>query len=105
MIIRHQAFTLVCAGLLAAALGGCAASSAPDEARAPAHARELNRDDAIASARQDAARSYGDGWGKQANAQYSGGYWVVELHAANGYGLRYAISASDGSIRERGMVQ
>jgi hypothetical protein len=34
-----------------------------------------------------------------------GGYWVVELHATNGYGLRYAISARDGSIRERGMVQ
>ncbi len=95
---------LVLSAILAAALGGCAASGV-EEAREPVHQRELNRADAIASARQDAARSYGEGWGGQANAQYRSGYWVVELHAANGYGLRYAISASDGSIRERGMVQ
>jgi hypothetical protein len=95
---------LVLSTLCASALGGCAAS-APEEASAPAQARELNRADAIASARQDASRSYGDGWGTQANAQLSGGYWLVELHAASGYWLRYAISARDGSIRERSMVQ
>ncbi len=104
MNVRRSPLTLVLSAILAAALGGCAASP-PDEARAPAPLRELNRADAIASARQDASRSYGDGWDKQADAQYRSGYWVVELHAASGYGLRYAISASDGSIRERGMVQ
>jgi len=104
MSTRRFPFTLVLSILLAATVCGCAAS-APDEARGPAQPHELNRADAIASARQDASHSYGDGWGAQANAQYRSGYWVVELRASNGYGLRYAISASDGSIRERGMVQ
>ena len=103
MNIRESTLTLVLCATLAAASGGCAASSA-DEARAPAQPRELSRADAIASAREDASHSYGDGWGARADAQLQGGYWVVELHAPNGYGLRYAISASDGSIRERGMV-
>ena len=104
MKTREPVVTLVLGAILTAALAGCAARAA-DEARAPAQSHELNREDAIASARQDAARSYGEGWGGQANAQYRSGYWVVELHAPNGYGLRYAISAADGSIRERGMVQ
>lgn len=95
---------LVLSILHAAALGGCGAST-QEEAREPAPVREMNRADAIASARRDASRSYGEGWGAQANAQYHGGYWLVELQATNGYRLRYAISARDGSIRERGMVQ
>jgi hypothetical protein len=96
---------LVLSSILAVALGACAASSAPEEARVPSPARELNRAAAIASARQDASRSYGDGWGTQADAQYRGGYWVVELQASSGYRLRYAISARDGSIHERSMIQ
>jgi hypothetical protein len=83
---------------------GCAASGAP-EANAPGSPRELNRADAIASARQDAASNYGDGWGGEAQAQLAGGYWVIELHAKTGYRLRYAISAHDGTIRERSMAQ
>jgi hypothetical protein len=83
---------------------GCAAPGAP-EASAPSSPRELNRADAIASARQDAASSYGDGWGGAAQAMLSGGYWLVELQAKSGYRLRYAISAHDGTIRERSMVQ
>ena len=98
------ALALVLSIIPAVALGGCAAST-PEEARAPAPVRELSRADAIASARQDASRSYGQGWGAEADAQYHGGYWVVELQASNGYRLRYAISARDGSIRERSMVQ
>jgi hypothetical protein len=86
-------------------LGGCAATAAPEEAQAAAKPRELNRADAIASARQDATRSYGDGWTAQAGAQLQGGFWVVELQARTGYRLRYAISARDGSIRERNMMQ
>jgi hypothetical protein len=100
-----SAFVIVLSAVLTSALGGCASTSTPDEARAPAQAREVSRADAIASARQDASRSYGDGWGTRADAQYSGGYWVVELHASTGYRLRYAISARDGSIRERSMAQ
>jgi hypothetical protein len=99
-------FVLVLVAACAAALGGCASPSATaEEARTPATARELNRADAIASAREDALRSYGGGWDAQADARYQGGYWLVELQARTGYRLRYAISAHDGSIRERNMVQ
>ncbi len=95
---------LVLSALVVPALGGCAATSAPDEARAPEPERVLNRAGAIASAREDASRNYGDAGG-QAVAQYRGGYWVVELHAKNGSLFRYAISPRDGSVHERGMVQ
>jgi len=44
-------------------------------------------------------------WGGAAQAQLAGGYWLIELQAKSGYRLRYAISARDGSIRERAMVQ
>jgi hypothetical protein len=86
-------------------IGGCAASNADAEGRAPTVVRELNREDAIASARQDALRNYGAGWGSRADASYQGGFWVIELHATSGYRLRYAISAHDGTIRERSMMQ
>ena len=96
--------TLLLSLLAASALPGCAAGGAP-EASAPSTPRGLNRADAIASARQDAASNYGDGWGGDAQAQLAGGYWLIELHAKTGYRLRYAISAHDGSIRERSMTQ
>jgi hypothetical protein len=101
------ALAFVLAFLSAPFLGGCTSAVGPEDARAPEQevARELSRADAIASARKDASRSYGDGWDTQVNAQYRGGFWVVELHATSGYTLRYAISARDGSIRQRSMVQ
>jgi hypothetical protein len=101
------ALAIVLSLLCAPALAGCMTSTGPEDARAPEQgpAREINRADAIASARKDALRSYGDGWGAQAQAQYRGGFWVVELHATTGYTLRYAISARDGSIHERSMAQ
>jgi hypothetical protein len=103
---RAAAIVLVVSVSVACALGGCGATSSADgTGRTPAVARQLNRADAIASARQDALRNYGSGWGTQADARYQSGFWVVELQAATGYRLRYAISAQDGSIRERSMVQ
>lgn len=87
-----------------APLAGCA-STVDEDPNTAATPRELSRTDAIASARQDASRSYGNDWGAAPVAQYRGGYWVIELHARSGYTLRYAISARDGSIRERNMVQ
>lgn len=96
---------LVLSLLGALALGGCASTDVQTGAASPAAQRELNRADAIASARQDASVSYGKGWDGHANAHLAGGFWIVELHAASGYRLRYAISAHDGSIRERAMIQ
>ena len=93
--------------LCAPVIGGCTSALGPEDARAPEQslARDLTRADAIASARKDAAHTYGDGWDAQVNAQYRGGFWEVELHATSGYTLRYAISARDGSIRARSMIQ
>jgi hypothetical protein len=84
---------------LALALGGCAATP---EAQGP-EVRELRRADAIATAQRDATRRFGDGYSSRVEAQYSGGFWVVDLRTADGAGLHYAISARDGSIRERDM--
>ena len=80
------------------ALGGCAAS--PREAQVP-EVREVRRADAVATARHDATRRYGEGWTAPSGAQYSSGFWVVDLRAPSGAGLHYAISVRDGTIRER----
>ena len=82
----------------------CATTSSANDVR-QAEVRDLSRTEAIASARQDASRTYGNGSGALINAQYANGYWVVELVASNGATLHYAISARDGSIRERAMMQ
>jgi hypothetical protein len=107
--MRKQSLSiaLVVLSTFACALGGCASARAADPQAQGASdiVRELNRADAIASAREDALRIYGSGWGAQVDAQYQGGFWVVELRAPTGYRLRYAISARDGSIRERNMIQ
>jgi hypothetical protein len=105
MKTRQISIVLVVITSALCALGGCAASNADADGRAPTVVRELRREDAIASARQDALRNYGAGWASQADARYQGGFWVVELQATSGYRLRYAISAHDGTIRERSMVQ
>jgi hypothetical protein len=38
-------------------------------------------------------------------AQRLGGFWIVELRSPSGSGLRYAISTTDGTIRERSTFQ
>ena len=98
--MKPTLLALVCSAILCA----CATTSAPSEVRA-AEPRDLNRSEAIASVRQDASRTYGSGSGTLINAHYANGYWVVELLASNGATLHYAISARDGTIRERAMMQ
>lgn len=105
MKILPLPLALILSAASLAVLGGCSTSSEQGEARAPVEARELNRSGAIASARHDAASKYGDAWIAQVNAHYLGGYWMVELRSMNGAGLRYAISARDGQIRERSTIQ
>lgn len=85
---------------------GCEAQPA---ARVPvqreAAAVDITRATAIRAARADAARSFGEGWIAWVDAAQLGRYWVIELRAMNGKGLRYAISLSDGSIRQRSVFQ
>lgn len=85
------------------ALPACATTSALNTA--PPTVRDLNRTEAIASARKDASRIYGTGSGALLNAEYRNGFWVVDSVAASGATLHYAISARDGTIRERSMLQ
>jgi hypothetical protein len=100
-------FSLACAAvLLAAFTAGCEAQpepkAPPPRAAAPV---EINREVAIRTARTDAQTRYGDGWIAWVDATQLGRYWVVELRAAGGKGMRYAISTSDGSIRQRSIFQ
>jgi hypothetical protein len=82
---------------------GCEAQPAP---RAPASAgAEITRAAAIRTARSDAAARFGVDWVATVAAQNFGRFWVVELRAQSGAGVRYAISTNDGSIRERSLFQ
>lgn len=66
---------------------------------------EVTRAEAIRAARDDAAHQYGKGWVANVDATLAGRYWLVELRALDGKGMRYAISARDGGIRQRSMFQ
>jgi hypothetical protein len=75
------------------------------QAAAPAEA-EITKDVAVRTARTDAFTRFRDFGGISfIDAQPLGRFWVVELHASNGQGLRYAISKNDGTIRQRSMVR
>jgi hypothetical protein len=67
---------------------------------------EITRDAAVRMARADAALRFRDFGGVSfVNAAVQGKYWVIELHAANGQGLRYAIARSGGAVKERTLVR
>jgi len=99
--------SVACAAVvLAAFAAGCEAQPEP---KAPpsreAAAVEVNRALAIRTARHDARSRYGDGWISWVDATQLGRYWVVELRDTGGKGMRYAISTTDGSIRQRAIFQ
>lgn len=87
--------------VVALALAACAPPP-PPRAAAPVD-RELDRNAAVASARADAAATFRLA-ATDVTAVRQGGFWVVELRAERGV-VRYAISAHDGSIRERTALQ
>jgi hypothetical protein len=67
---------------------------------------EITREAAVKMARTDAALRFRDFGGVSfVNAAMLGKYWVVELHATNGQGLRYAISRSGGAVKERTLIR
>ena len=82
---------------------GCSEKPPPETAQSVQ--RYVDREAAIASARQDASVNYREVWVSEIEAQRQGSFWVVELRSAGGPSLRYAISTQDGSIRERRMFQ
>ena len=104
--------TLLSAGAVLFACG-CEAEPAPVPRRARASSAadaaidaEVTRDVAVRTARADASTRFRElGGFSFVNAQPFGRFWVVELHASNGQGLRYAIAKSDGTIRQRSLVR
>lgn len=91
--------------LAAAALAGCDAQKPQPQAPAAASHEAITRADAIQNAQRDAAFRYAELSVARVDARRLGAYWVVELTSPNGSGLRYTISAHDGSIRERNTFQ
>ena len=102
----NRTHPLLAAWMAAVLLGiaGCIASAPPPVATETRWVG-VNRDNAVASARDDAHRRYGELVTGDVDVQRRGGCWIVELRRSNGGGLRYAISAQDGSIRERSTFQ
>lgn len=99
-MMRHDLVAVVFAAI-ALATGCQAATNEP----AAAPERSVTREEAVASARQDAYLRYGAVAAGEAQVQRRGVFWVVELHRPEGGGLSYAISAQDGSIRQRSTFQ
>jgi hypothetical protein len=85
-------------------VSGCQ-GSVPESAMAAADTREVDREAAVASARRDAWLRYREIPVSEIGAQRLGGFWIVELRSPSGSGLRYAISTTDGTIRERSTFQ
>lgn len=97
---------LIVSALLAVPVLGCEAEPPPRAPDAASAEPEITRDVAVKMARTDAATRFRDfGTVSFANAQSLGRYWVVELHATSGQGLRYAISRNDGAVKERTMIR
>ncbi|MEZ4296617.1 MAG: hypothetical protein R3B70_16715 [Polyangiaceae bacterium] len=106
-LLRGSVVLGVTLALSTFALMGCeprkpAASTPPPSA---AQSEGLTRDAAILHAQRDAAFRYSEVQVARAEAYRQGGFWVVELTSQSGSGLRYTISAQDGSIRQRNMFQ
>jgi hypothetical protein len=103
--------TILAPLLLVAAALGCGALGCEGQtpaARSPseeAGSRQLGREAAVQSARQDAWLRYREIPVSEVGAQLLGGFWIVELRAPNGSGLRYAISTEDGTIKQRNLFQ
>lgn len=102
--MRRGVTCVVLAAALLAGAAGCSSAAAPPADPSEDRADPLTREAALASARQDAYQRFGartEGMGTHRR----GDYWVIELRREDGGGLRYAISAEDGSIRERSTFQ
>lgn len=99
--------SLLFLSILALAAGCAPAQTASSAAVSPsreAAARDtVSRTTAIQNAQRDAAFRYAEVQVARVDARRHGDFWVVELTSASGSGLRYTISAHDGSIRERNM--
>lgn len=88
-----------------AAVSGCDAPKPHPATAVEAQPSELSKSAAIQNAQRDAAYRFADVQVAHVDARRQGGFWVVELMSTSGAGLRYTISALDGSIRQRNTFQ
>lgn len=106
---RHRARGLLFLLPLLVLAAGCtpqqAASPAPVSPSREAAREPVSRTTAIQNAQRDAAFRYAELQVAHIDARKQGAFWVVELTSTNGSGLRYTISAQDGSIRERSLYR
>ena len=82
--------------LTATLLTGCAEQT-PPTARL---ATEINSEAAVMTARRDAQSRFNLAEPASVAVSRAGRYWVIDIRAASGGGVHYAIAA-DGTIRER----
>lgn len=90
--------------LVSTTLAGCLAGCADQRPAAEPTAQEISSADAVSAARRDAANRFRLTEVSAVAVMRAGRYWVVDLRGRDGGGLHYAI-ATDGSIRERRMIQ
>lgn len=102
---RYAGILVTFLSLTTLALAGCDAQKPPAQAPASAASDSVTRATAIQFAQRDAAFRYSEVAIARVDARRHGGFWVVELTSQTGSGLRYTISANDGSIRERNTFQ
>jgi hypothetical protein len=101
----HSPARALCFVLLSLGATACGAAGATSASSAQSEPPEVSRDFAVNTARSDAATHFEAPSVAKTVAHQTGPYWVVELWTPNGRGLRYAISRSDGSIRQRASFQ
>jgi hypothetical protein len=89
---------------LATGLAACA-DSPPAADPASVASRDISREDAITTARGDAAATYRMTDVSQVTAMRQGEFWVVDVRGADGPGVEYGIAAADGAIRQRRTVR
>jgi hypothetical protein len=95
--------TIIAFTLASSALVGCAPSG--QQAADATTRRDIDRETAIANARQDAWSTYRELAVAQVVAQRLGAFWIIELRSVTGGGVRYAISSPDGTNRQRSTIQ
>lgn len=103
--IHRTVGSLFLASTLALAVGCAPPKPASNTAEAPAQREAVTRNTAIQNAQRDAAFRYAEVQVARVEAHKQGAFWVVELMSPTGSGLRYTISAHDGSIRGRNTFQ
>lgn len=84
---------------------GCDAPKPQPATPVEAQPSEVSKTTAIQQAQRDAALRFAEVQVAHVDARRQGGFWVVELMSPTGSGLRYTISALDGSIRQRHTFQ